>query len=276
MVALSTGSLHSYGIARVFGLAARAGFDGIEVLVDHRWDTRQSEYLRELSAGFDLSIVALHNPFSHHVPGWPDDELGRLRSTVSLAQAVGAPVVVAHLPLRLTVLRGYLHVQRVRQFQLLLPSRRRGLYHAFITHGLGSLEQETGIMVAMENMPAERVLGLSINPRWFNSPAELKRFPHVTLDTTHLATWGLDPLAVYVELKEQVSHVHLSNYDGREHRLPPNGSLPLADLLQALARDGYSGAITVECDPDALDAEDEGRCVAALRNALSFCRTYYD
>lgn len=276
MIALSTGSLYSYGIARVFGLAARAGFDGIEVLVDHRWDTRQSEYLRELSAGFHLPIVALHNPFSKHVPGWPDDELGRLRSTVGLARAVGTPVVVAHLPLRLTVLRGYLHVQRVRQFQLVLPSRRRGPYHGFISHGLGSLEEETAVIVAMENMRAKRVLGLSINPHWFNSPAELKRFPHVTLDTTHLATWGLDPLAVYVELKDQVSHVHLSNYDGREHRSPPSGPLPLADLLQTLARDGYSGAITVECDPDALDAEDEGRCVAALRKALSFCRTYYD
>ena len=45
---LSTGSLYNYRIDRVFALAAEAGFDGIELLIDHRWDTRQSDYLRQL------------------------------------------------------------------------------------------------------------------------------------------------------------------------------------------------------------------------------------
>jgi hypothetical protein len=45
MLALSTGSLYTYGLDRVFGLAQKAGFDGIEVLVDGRWDTRQADYL---------------------------------------------------------------------------------------------------------------------------------------------------------------------------------------------------------------------------------------
>jgi sugar phosphate isomerase/epimerase len=86
----------------------------------------------------------------------------------------------------------------------------------------------------------------------------------------------LDPLAVYRELRERVAHVHLSNYDGREHRSPPDGRLPLEDLLQALASHGYRGAVTVECHPDALDAEDEETCLAALRRAQSFCRTHYN
>ena len=50
MIALSTGSLYSYGTARVFELAARVGYDGVEVIVDHRWDTRQPAYLRRLVA----------------------------------------------------------------------------------------------------------------------------------------------------------------------------------------------------------------------------------
>ena len=37
----STGSLYRYGTARCFEFAARAGFDGVEVMVDDRWDTRQ-------------------------------------------------------------------------------------------------------------------------------------------------------------------------------------------------------------------------------------------
>jgi len=45
---LSSGSLYTYGLDRVFALAAEAGFDGIEVLVDMRFDTRQPAYLRRL------------------------------------------------------------------------------------------------------------------------------------------------------------------------------------------------------------------------------------
>lgn len=276
MIALSTGSLYSYGVARVFRLAAQAGFDGIEVLVDDRWDTRQPEYLRLLSEEFDLPIVALHNPFAIRVPGWPDDALGRLDRTVSLAEELEVPVVVAHLPSRFALVTGHLRTNQVRRFRLGLPIGRRDAYHGFVTDGLGAMEQPTGITVAMENMPAQRVLGWTVNPCWFNSPAELECFRHITLDTTHLATWGHDPMVIYGVLKERVRHVHLSNYDGREHRSPPDGPLRLADLLQALDGDGYQGAISVECHPDALDADDERRCLAALRRAACFCRRHYD
>jgi sugar phosphate isomerase/epimerase len=276
MIALSTGSLYSYGLARVFELAARAGFDGIEVLVDHRWDTRQPAYLQQLADDFELPIVALHNPFASQVEGWPDDELGRLRHTVSLAQEVGAPVVVAHLPHRFHAVTWHLHAPRPRRFWLPLPIPRRGPFYRFIKDEVAAMERETGVVLGVENMPAKRFLGVTINPCWFNSPAKMARFPHLTLDTTHLGTWGLDPLAVYERLRERVFHVHLSNYDGREHRSPPDGRLRLADLLQALARDEYRGAVTVECDPGALDAEDEATCLAALRRAQSFCRTHYN
>lgn len=276
MIALSTGSLYSYGIGRVFDLAARAGFDGIEILVDHRWDTRQPAYLQRLSAEHGLPIVTVHSPFAREVSGWPDDQLGRLRHTVSLAQALGSPVVVAHLPYRCHVLRVLWEVRRLRHLMLPLPLPRRGSYHRFLVDDVAATEREAGIILAIENMPAKRFLGMRFNYFWLNSPGEMVRFPHVTLDTTHLGTWGMDPTAVYERLRERVKHVHLSNYDGREHRSPPDGRMPLASLLRALARDEYRGAITVECDPDALDAEDEEACLAALRRARTFCGTHYD
>jgi sugar phosphate isomerase/epimerase len=276
MIALSTGSLYSYGLARVFELAAEAAFDGIEVLVDHRWDTRQPAYLQGLSAAYELPIVALHSPFASQVAGWHDDQLGRVRRTVRLAQEVGAPVVVAHLPYRIHTVTWHLDAYGPRRFQLPLPIPRREPFYDFLKAGGAAMEEETGLVLAIENMPAKRFLGLTINPRWFNSPAEMERFPHVTLDTTHLGTWGLDPVEIYERLRERVSHVHLSNYDGREHRSPPDGRLPLADLLQRLGCDGYRGAVTIECHPEALDAEDEVVCLAALRRALAFCRTHYN
>ena len=104
MIALSTGSLYVYGTARVFELAAQVGFDGIEVLCDHRPDTRDPAYLRRLSLEYGLPIVALHNPFMPSVPSWPNDQWGRLERTVALAQELEVPTVVAHLPFRLAVM----------------------------------------------------------------------------------------------------------------------------------------------------------------------------
>ncbi len=276
MIAFSTGSLYSYGTARVFELAAEAGYDGIEVLADQRWDTRQPAYLRRLSADYGLPIVAVHSPFVTNVHEWPDDQLGRLRRTVALAQEVGASVVVTHLPFRLRAFVGHWHGHRLRRFFLPVVLPRREPYYHFLRNGLvAELEDETGVTIGVENMPLRRLLGLKTRLYWFNTPDELAAFRHLTLDTTHLGTWGLDPLAVYEQLRERVAHVHLSNYDGREHRSPPDGHLPLADFLRKLAQDGYRGVITVETDPSALDAGDEARCLAALRRALEFCRRYF-
>ena len=273
MIALSTGSLYSYGIARVFDLAARAGFDGIEVLVDHRWDTRHPGYLRDLSSGHGLPIIALHAPFlTLDAPGWPDDEIGRLQRTAALAQALDVPTVVTHLPFRLHALVGKWYAFRSHSIKLPLPIPRREPYSHFLCNGLLAFEDEMGVTVAVENMPAHQLWGFRINSYAFSSVAKLARFSHLTLDTTHLGTWGLDPLAVYEQLRERVAHVHLSNFDGREHRSPPDGHLPLAELLRRLARDGYQGAISVEASPDALNAEDEAACLAALQRALEFCR----
>lgn len=275
MIALSTGSLYSYGLARVFEMAAEVGYDGIEVLVDARWDSRQPGYLRRLIADYGLPIVAIHSPFVLDVPDWPADQLGRLQRTVALAQEIGVSTVVTHLPFRLHSIVGHWHAYRPRRLFLPVPLPRREPYVGFLRHGVAALEAETGVTIGVENMPLRRFLGLPLNFYWFNSPAKLQAFPHLTLDTTHLGTWGLDPLAVYERLREQVVHVHLSNYDGQEHRSPPDGRLPLAELLHRLARDGYQGVVTVETGPDALDAADETKCLAALRRALAFCREHF-
>jgi sugar phosphate isomerase/epimerase len=98
---LSTGSLWSYSLERVFGFAAKAGFDGLELLVDMRWETRQTVYLHNLMERHQLPILAVHSPFLPNIPGWPHDQPERIRCTVDLASDVGAEVVVHHLPSRL-------------------------------------------------------------------------------------------------------------------------------------------------------------------------------
>lgn len=275
-VILSSGSMYLYGLERVFALAAATGYDGMEILIDDRWDTRDAAYLRRLSAAHDLPIHVLHSPFVPHVPGWPTDVLGRLERSLQLAQELNVPVVVSHLPFRLCGVVGNWVGREWHAFRFPIPWPHKSAYYDLLNEGrLAELEVETGVTVGVENMPSSaRILGRPIDLYWFNTPQQLARFPHVTLDTTHLGTWGLDPLAVYEQLKARIVHVHLSNFDGQEHRLPFEGDLPLDDLLQTMSRDGYAGAVAVELSPDALEADDETRCRENLRRTLAFCRRH--
>jgi sugar phosphate isomerase/epimerase len=273
-IALSTGSLYSYGLARVFELAAEAGFDAIEVMVDDRWDTRQPAYLRRLSQASGLPIAAVHNPFLPYVPGWPSDPLGRLRLSAALAREVGAPLVVTHLPLRIWGARVELIGFKAKRLMVPIPLPGESDYRHFLLNGPARFEAEEAIVVAVENMPVKRLLGWELDICALNRVEFLAMLPHLTLDTTHLGTRGLDPLAVYERLKEHVAHVHLSDFKETEHLLPGDGHLPLGQLLERLTRDGYGGAVTVELGPEALYAEDEARVKERLRQALVFCREH--
>ena len=71
----------------------------------------------------------------------------------------------------------------------------------------------------------------------WNRPDQLGQHPHLpylTLDTTHLATWGIEPVEVYEQFNGKVHHIHLSNFDGREHRRPEEGDLNLTAFLKKL------------------------------------------
>jgi sugar phosphate isomerase/epimerase len=97
--ALSTGSLYTYGLDRVFALAAEAGFDGIEVLIDPRFDTRQPSYLWRLMERYSLLILSVHAPFHpKRLAAWPHTQPESVAATADIARAVGAEVIIAHLP----------------------------------------------------------------------------------------------------------------------------------------------------------------------------------
>jgi sugar phosphate isomerase/epimerase len=272
-IALSTGSLHTYGLARVFELAADTGFDAMEVMIDHRWDSRQPAYLQRLSRETNLPIAIVHSPFLPAVPGWPHDPMGRLQETAALARQVGAAVAVAHLPLRIRGARIEFYGFRCR---MLLPVSRGGdrVYRDFLLNGLAAFEAEHEIKVAVENMPAKRFLGRNVDIHWLNNLEDLPQMPHLTLDTTHIGTWGMDLLPIYERLKAHIVHVHLSNFNGKEHQLPDDGHLPLADLLSKMADDGYRHTISLELNPNALHDEDEEQVRSHLSRSLAFIREH--
>jgi len=283
VIIFSTGSLYIYGLNRAFGLAQAAGFDGVEVLIDERWDTRQADYLLKLSSEYGMPIYSLHNPFdSKNLDGWEKKPVDRLDRTVELAKLLSSSVVVFHLP----------HYQNIACGRWLLNE-------------LPAYQRNTEIIIAVENMPHTRFLfgplafkfrrlrlhpvqlktfwklvtfPLSIPHVRLNKFKHLEKLPHLNFDTTHLGTGGFDILEAYERLKSKISHIHLSNYDlekDQEHCLPMDGILPLDELLERLKRDNYQGAICVEVDPQALEAEREENVLRNMKESLEFCRKYY-
>ncbi|MCP5096226.1 MAG: sugar phosphate isomerase/epimerase [Chloroflexi bacterium] len=270
-IILSTGSLWTYRIEHCFALAAEAGFDGIELMVDQRHDTRQPDYLRGLMQTYDLPIVAIHAPFRGG-GGWPTDHPGIIKKTVALAEAVGAQVVVHHLPDKL----GLAWVTTpCRFFPVPIPGwvPHRSYQRWLADGGYEALQAETAVKLCIENMPAYQRFGRRWNINSWNTPEAILRFPHITLDTTHLGTWGVDPAVVWPRYQDHVSHVHLSNYTGQEHQLPMNGRLHLDRFLAQLAAENYQGAVSIEVVPDVLDAgQSDNAVITKLTACVTFCR----
>jgi sugar phosphate isomerase/epimerase len=248
-VIFSTGSLYTFGIERVFSWISEAGYDGAEVMMDERWDTHQSEYLRDLSERHGVRILALHPPI--YEGAWRLSPGETLVRSARLSKSLDIPTVVAHPP----------RPGRIREW------REGPLREA----------REEGVVVAVENMPRSKPRGfLGFGGEGSSySPEHLDGLGELTLDTSHVAASRLDLMGFHAEVSSRLRHVHLSDSDlsgGDQHRLPGKGRLPLRPFLAALARDEYPGAVSLELKPFQSGAPKPERILERMGEALRFAR----
>jgi len=245
-VVCSTISVFSRPLEQAFALLAETGFDGIEVMVTNDPDSQDAPRIRGLSEDHELPVLAVHAPFllmSRRV--WGRDPIGKIERAVELALRVGAPVVVVHP-----------------------PYRWQTDYRRWLDEESSAAARAWGIRIAVENMFPLRVRGRSL-ARFHakQSLEELERFDAVTLDTSHLAVAGLDPVDAIDRLGERLAHVHLSNNAGRgwdSHSPLDEGVLDIGRVLTTLATRGYRGAISLE-----IDLRNQIRDERALREVLT-------
>ncbi len=273
-VALSTGSVYTYGTSRLFELAASAGYDGLEVIVDERWDTRQPEYLNRLSEQYGSGILSVHSPFVS-IGAWPRDEVERVKRALALAEATGARTLNVHVPRRVKMLTigGF-----GKPTILPLPPAAKDQQQFgrwLLDGGLESLQAQTSVTITVENLPYWRIWGRRFSPYALNTWEELSLFPRLCLDTTHTGTSDSDLLEVYERLGKRVAHVHLSDWNGKyQHQPVGRGKLPLGPFLNKLREREFGGIVVVELTPQALPAQDEAKLLKELRRNLLFCREH--
>ncbi len=248
---LSTASLFNFDLERICGLAAEAGFTGLELMVTKREETQSSQRVRELTGRHGLRVDSIHAPFLMGARKVWGDYAGKIRKSLQMAQELNARVVVIHLP--------YFWQWR---------------YAHWLRSNLVRPSLNEGVQLAVENAMLLRV-GRPINFSLHNSLQELAAFQNLVFDTSHFAIAGVDIFRAWETLKDKVRHVHLSNNYLKgldDHALPFDGRLPLDRFLKSLSREGYQGKVALELGPGPLEARlGDKRIVRNLRRSLQFC-----
>ncbi|HYB85684.1 MAG TPA: sugar phosphate isomerase/epimerase [Streptosporangiaceae bacterium] len=254
LIALSTASVFPDRTPDAFEIAARLGYDGVEVMVSTDAVSQDVEVLRRLADYHGVPVLALHAPcllITQRV--WGREPWGKLIRAKEVAEKLGARVVVLHPPFRWQ--RDY-----ARDFG----------------PGLARMSEETDVVFAVENMYPLRAGGAEVAayaPTW--NPLQLDT-PHVTLDLSHTAASGSDALAMARELGDRLTHVHMADGTGvsnrDEHLVPGRGAQPCAALLEKLAADGYPGTVVLEVNTRRAISR-EAR-MADLSEALEFTRKH--
>lgn len=252
-VALSTASVYPESTATAFEIAARLGYDGVEVMVWTDPVSQDVEALRRLSDYHQVPILAVHAPcllITQRV--WSTDPWVKLQRARSAAQRLGASTVVVHPPFRWQ--RNY-----ARDF----------------VRGLWRMADETDVRFAVENMYPWRYRDremLAYAPDWDVTKEDYR---HFTVDLSHAATSRTGALDMVGRMGDRLSHVHLADGSGSakdEHLVPGRGKQPCAEVLAALAANGFDGHVVIEVNTRRAmsAAEREGD----LAEALAFTRLH--
>jgi sugar phosphate isomerase/epimerase len=227
VIGLSTASVYPETTAKAFELAARLGYDAVEVMVGIDPISQEVDAVRHLSDYHQVPVCAVHAPcllITQRV--WGTEPWGKLTRSAEMAKAVGADVVVVHPPFRW----------------------QRDYARGFV-EGIAELEERTGIAFAVENMYPWRASRRQMEvyvPGWDPSAQD---YANTTIDLSHSATSRSDPVAMARRLGDRLRHIHLTDGTGSakdEHLVPGRGTQPVAELLEHLADRTFDGHIVVE------------------------------
>ena len=269
-VLFSTGALYGAPLAWSMGLARAAGCDGVELVLDPWMVLFGPRAIARVSERVGLSVEVLHpSIFGFRGMNKPPQAFAQLGEW---SRALEVGLVVLH-PLRIVGL-----AENTARFDKGLEALRQAAY--------------PDVRVSLENVPFFTMADRR-NP--FVEPEAVAEFARkrglsVTLDTTHLASAGLDLLAQYDGVSGLVSHIHLSDYRQprrwldrpeldtyvKHHQLPGTGMLPLRQFVRHLRVTAYDGAITLEVSPVALQIWRPWRMLALLRRSVEYVRSAWD
>ena len=250
-VALSTASVYPESTATAFELAARLGYDGVEVMVWTDPVSQDPEALKRLAEYHGVPVLAVHAPcliITQRV--WGTDPWAKLVRARNAAETLGASTVVIHPPFRW----------------------QRDYARDFVA-GIRRMADETDVRFAVENMFPLRARGREVTPYAPDWDPTDEDFRHFTIDLSHTSVSQSDAMTLAAKMDDRLGHVHIADGIGTardEHLVPGRGNQPCAELLETLARRGFDGTVVVEVNTRR--AETRADREADLAEALAFTR----
>ncbi|HEY4745434.1 MAG TPA: sugar phosphate isomerase/epimerase family protein [Desulfuromonadaceae bacterium] len=256
LISLSTGTLFTMPLPRVFEMAAEVGFDGVELIINQ--DFQKVNPVKLVSSLQEIATIhSIHAPFMP-LDGWggPVDSLKRC---IALAAECGIRLVNFHPPSWMGFEIGFLRwLYAVRDFQ-----KEVGL--------------EGRVIVTIENMPW--VGRMKINPHILSNTQRMIDFMRehnllMTFDCTHMGSGKANFINDFYLCYEsgRIRNIHFSDYGhGREHLLPGHGILPLTRFLNHLRNTDYRDTVTLELSPSEFPRE-ERIIFESLLEILAFLR----
>jgi sugar phosphate isomerase/epimerase len=240
-----------------FELAARVGYDGIEVMVYTDPVSQHADVLKRLTDYHQVPVLAIHAPsllLTQRV--WGREPWGKLIKAKDLAEDLGARTVVVHPPFRW----------------------QREYVKGFET-GIQRMENETDVIFAVENMFPIRSGTAELSgyaPSWDPTALDV---PNVTLDLSHTAASNSDAIAMTNDLGGRLAHLHLADGTGvpngpmpDEHLVPGRGRQPCAAVLRGLTATGFPGVVVVEVNTRKASTRDDR--ITDLAESLAFAREH--
>lgn len=272
-LSLSTGSLYIYPLRWTFGLAKRAGFDGVELVISPEVDWRGADYIKNLSREFQLPVLTVHPPL-YAYRGWDsvnDSYAPIMEKAVALTTSVDAKLMVVHTP------RARAYTDELgKAFVQQVVSARNSINGSGLQLGLenGAKFSARDDLYILRQLPELREFADKHNLA-------------MTLDTAHIGTCELDLLDSLQWFDGRVANVHLSDLREvphwirsqprlhsyfRQHQFPGTGLLPLPQFLRELSKRNYQGVITYELSPLVVNALTPWRVEQKLRAAVEFVK----
>jgi sugar phosphate isomerase/epimerase len=250
--AFSTNAFRKFSFSQAAEAIAGAGYAGIEIMCDvpHAYPAHLSrEDIQAIRQDLDDHCLAVSNLNAFmmnaiqdfHHPSWiekdPDFRRIRIQHTldcIDLAAALGAKTISTEPGGPLC------GMEKETAADLFADGLHQVLPRA----------REKGITVLIEPEP-DLLIQTSDEYLGF-----VHRCSHpnlgLNLDVGHFYCVGEDPVTVIEKLQAHTCHYHLEDIpETREHRhiLPGEGGIDMKGVLQAIARTGFKGFITVELYP---------------------------
>ena len=247
--------MFTFPLEKVFSMASAAGFDGVELIINHDFQKVNSRQLIQ-ELGQVLPILSIHAPFMP-LDGW-GSPIDSLKRSVELAAHCGVSLVNFHPPSWMGFEIAFL----------------RWFYRVF------DFQKEVGqgqVAVTVENMPWEGRLKLN---QYILSQTDkmidfiMERNLFLTFDCTHMGSGKMNFINDFYMFYNtgRIRNIHFSDYGfGREHLVPGRGVLPLTRFLNHLRNTRYNETLTLELSPHEFP-RDELIIVETLSDILHYLR----